>query len=649
MSEPDLSANEQQTVLFVDDEANILHAFERLCRKEAFTIRVANGAEEALQQLGQFSIDLIVSDLRMPGMDGSDLLAEVSRKYPDVVRVLVSGNADLPAVIKAVNEGQLSYYLPKPWKDDDVRIALRKLLEKKALEKKYKTLLETVSRQNLRLSEHAAEIAKETVSKNRFFAMMSHEIRTPLNGVHGLLQVLNDRSDLSAESRRLLEIAMASSAHLGHIVNDALDHAKIESGEMVLETRIFSLQHLLKDVNNLLQPIAASKNIELTLADNVPTADCFFEGDDTRIRQVLINLVSNAVKFTRNGYVRIGVPSVEDQLLIIEVRDTGIGIAEDRQHLLFEEFKMLEDSHAREFGGTGLGLNICKRLVELMRGEISVESEPGKGSTFRINLPLPRLKKGDTDLIQAVDKPDLTGCFYLVVDDNETNLMVIEAMLQQMGATVLLAGSGEQALEVLQSHSSDIQMVFTDISMLGMDGVKLARAIRDRGLVERDVPIIAMTAHVHPDEREKFLSSGLTGILAKPFQLAELIQVLAAVRVEDNQFSSEDFSHDTFLQLKRDTGKEVIQRLVESFVKDSSNRLRILEKTCSEQDWAGFVNEAHALGSSAGMFGATKLYRTCREIERMFKENDFSTLELRAPGLIILVRPAVEQVARWLG
>lgn len=631
-----------QTVLFVDDESNVLLALKRLCRKESFEMVFARSGVEALEIMKLQTIDLVVSDLRMPEMDGSELLVEIGRRYPDTPCVLLSGNADLPSVVKALNEGKLSYYFEKPWSDDQFKFVLRRLLNQRGLEQKYKALLETVSGQNEILIKKAEEISDQVELKNRFFAVMSHEIRTPLNGIHGVLQLMRDHQGLDAKSRRLVDVALSSSSDLGRIVNNVLDYSKIRSGEMQLEIRPFCVRSMIQDIFELMLPVAEAKNIQLKCDANLPDKEFYYEGDDYRIRQVIMNIVCNAIKFTESGWVKIRTPTIANNDFEISVEDTGIGISEDRQALLFQEYKMLGTTHARKFGGTGLGLSICKCLVELMGGDIQVESNPGEGSMFTIRIPLQQIAPNSSSLKGKHIQSDLSQMAILVVDDNETNRLVVESMLDSHGVRVFHADSGRQTLALLDYKpiGSVIDLILMDVSMPEMSGTEVTRIIRERNLVAKNIPIIAMTAHVQPDERQGFRDAGMDGFLGKPFQFIELINVL--------QEYEQEFSHERFLKIKSETGGGAMSKLVASFRRDAEKRLVVLRDSYEAEDWGEFSAQSHAIGSSAGMFGSIGLYRICRRVESAHRKDEDEIVKNLAPNLISLVMPGVEKVESWL-
>jgi signal transduction histidine kinase/ActR/RegA family two-component response regulator len=394
--------------------------------------------------------------------------------------------------------------------------------------------------EDLRLAKEAAERAQAQAesgsrAKSEFLAVMSHEIRTPLNSIMGFTDLLLSRIELSPEVRRHLSLIRAAGSALLTVVNDVLDFSKIEAGAVELELGPFSPREVAEDCVSIVRDLAEQKGLEVAVAIDstvLPRA----LGDQHRLRQILLNLLNNAVKFTETGRIVLEVTARDGAPgLTFAVRDTGIGIAAEKQPLLFQRFSQVDGSYSRSHGGTGLGLAICKHLVTLMGGEIGVESEAGRGSTFRFSIPAVPVEDHGEERAEPVLPPASAArpARILLVDDAEINLEIARAVLEGAGHRVDVARHGAQALAAVQESAYDI--VLMDVQMPVMDGVAATRMIRDLKGPARDVPIIAMTANVYAEQVAHFLSAGMSGHVGKPFDRAELLGAVAAWARQDGR------------------------------------------------------------------------------------------------------------------
>ena len=473
-------------------------------------------------------------------------------------------------------------------------------------------------------------------AKAELLAIMSHEMRTPLNGILGTLDLL-ESTDLDSRQRHFVEVMGTSGQMLLRHVNDVLDVSRMDA-DKTEPTRVgFSLSELVHSVAESLRgPAGARGNtIKVNMLGHVPP---FVSGDRGRIEQVLVNLVGNAIKFTENGTVMIETEAMpESDEVEIRVIDTGVGIAEADQERIFEDFVTLDASFARSSEGTGLGLGITRRLVDVLKGEIGVESEPGQGSVFWVRLPLPEARGQVAELgaPRAPKSPDARGRKILLVEDNEINRLVAREMLRAIGCIVEEATDGVEGVEHAERKRFDL--VLMDISMPRLDGVSAARRIRGGSGPNRRTPIVALTAHTLPEDIQQFRDAGFRDVLIKPLSRGQVADVLAE-SFDRGSFASGENTEDEIVEVLGDDAATLVRTKAIAEIFASLERTE--QRLRADAEISDLLEEVHKMTGLSAVVGLSDAHAGLVSLNDALKNPDGRDL----CELVTSIRKSLEAV-----
>ncbi|MGM0913485.1 MAG: ATP-binding protein [Pseudomonadota bacterium] len=508
--------------------------------------------------------------------------------------------------------------------------------------------LETLSRK-LQATARRAESASR--AKSEFLATVSHEIRTPLNGVIGMSDLL--LAEPLEEGPRQYAVTIHDSANLLlGLINELLDFSKIEAGRLELEYQPLSLAALVEGSVAIFAARAESRGIRLEarVSEALPS---WMMGDPARLRQVLLNLVANAVKFTDEGWVILEATLEDADTLRLEVRDSGCGIPAEQRERIFEPFRQGDASTARRFGGTGLGLAISRRLVEAMGGSIDMRSEPGVGSRFWCLLPLvPAAEPLQEAAAGRLEPGRPQGARLLVVEDNPVNQRVAQAMLERLGCRVSLAESGEEALALTRRHSFDL--IFMDVQMPDMDGLEVTRRLRQRHGWPATVPIVAMTAGGPGGERARCLAAGMNGYLTKPLLQEALLEVLrrhlgGSALAPTLAMSQQTLADPLILNSLRDSlGEQGLAPMVALYRDQAEAHLAQLAAALEAGDAERLRHVAHQLKGESASLGAVKVAGLAARLERLAVEEELAAAGPALEELHACLATTLASLARWV-
>jgi signal transduction histidine kinase/HPt (histidine-containing phosphotransfer) domain-containing protein len=619
------------TVLVVDDNPVNPRLLTSILHGADYEVLTAGNAEEALQLIENHIPDIILLDVMMPGMDGFSLCRKLKgdKKYADIPLIFITSLSQQEDIVEGFNAGG-NDYIVKPFNRQELLARVRNHLH-----------LYNMLRENKRLIALSEDASR---SKTEFLASMSHEIRTPLNSIIGMAEVLND-TKLTDEQRDFVRIFRTAGESLLAIINDILDLSKIEAGQTESENIDFHLPSLLNSVASILSVRATEKHVQISI-DIHPDVPEGLRGDPTRLRQILINLLGNGVKFTEDGSVDIFVKKDSETKLLFSVKDTGIGIPANKQQLIFESFTQADSMTTRKYGGTGLGLTICQKLTQILGGEIGLTSAPGEGSTFFFTYPLnPALTDvtpDNSDAEPATQCELLKDAHILLVDDNEDNRNLLCLYLRNTPFTLETAENGRDAVELFKKNHFDI--VFMDLEMPIMDGYEATRQFRKWEETEKLVPtpIVALTAHAFVRFKKKCMEAGCDDYLTKPVRRNTLIHCISKHLQMDA--APEQDAPET-LPDKNDPAKVIlnpkIKKLIPRFLSNKKEDAKQLLHSLETEDFVSLGQQAHTIKGTSWMYGFKYLGDLCLELEQAAKAKNSS----HADQLIETIRTHLETVA----
>lgn len=522
------------------------------------------------------------------------------------------------------------------------------------------------SEEKLRLARKAAEQANE--AKSDFLATMSHEIRTPMNAILGTLDLLKDTSP-NHEQQTYITTAHQSATSLLSIINDILDFSKIEANKLIIESSSFSIRKHIDSCITLLSVKAKEMGniLKVHIDDDIPDR---LISDPGRIKQILINLTNNAIKFTQNGSVTISIRTIESTngqiQLSFEIIDTGIGIGKSSQENLFTPFYQVEQHSSRSYEGTGLGLAICSKLIHLLGGEIGVDSEVGNGSRFWFNLTLDidnseHVKKG----IEYTNKPVGLehGLNVLLVEDSQANIVVARAILEKSGCQISVAENGLEAIEAIEATTRSLDnhyydIILMDLMMPKMDGIEATKVIRNMSDPVSTIPIIAMTANAIKGYKEQCLEAGMDDYISKPYDAQEMLRKIAEYTQSELKYQTSDIvvqaadedypilSEDILKQLAKDTSDELVPEMITVFIKELKKRLNHLQQATEHKQLDIIATEAHTLKSSSGTYGALKLQALAIEIDTACKVSEHEKALHLSKSIIELIQNTIDKYSQ---
>ena len=579
-------------IIAVEDSITQAAILKNILETNNFKVLLFNSAEKAIEYIKKFDNNkpvVVVTDIVMPDMDGFQLMEYLQKNHKNVSSLVLTTQKDEQTLEKAFKCGAMDF-IPKPINKIELVLRLKNALQLIRAEFNLKESLINLSKNNellvtgnVKLNEAKIKAEEGSKAKANFLASMSHELRTPINGILGSVELLQDTCTTS-EQEELLNIAHTSGVSLLHLISDILDVSKIEAGKIDIEKTDFNFNSIIEGIIPTHMMLAAKKNVEFIfrLPPDIPI---MLNGDPGRLRQIINNFCSNAVKFTHKGEIYLTVEKLfendQEIKLKLTVRDTGIGISEKNLKKLFTTFTQADSSTTRKYGGSGLGLAISKKLAMLMDGDAGANSKEGVGSDFWVELPFKKQIEQNVNYNgqNKLNNINIDDCRILVVDDVEINRIIVEENLKRWGFTYKSADSGKKALELMKSavaENKPFHIALIDYMMPEMDGMELAQIINEDHVL-KDTKKVVLTSVDNRKHIKDFKKMGFEGYFCKPIRSSTLYNALIKI-ITDGSEDSENKNMTTEYSLKVERGETIKVLLAEDDLVNQKIATKMLKK-----------------------------------------------------------------------
>ena len=651
-------------VIYIDSKKTIQQDTLKILKKFFKNITVATDGKDGLDKYNkhykknEMNFDIVFTDISMPDMDGHQLIDEIYKLNRDQIIVVVSENQNSSVLIKLIDQGIASFIL-KPIKNDDfVRVLYKissnishgKITKKHAsgMKKFNKMLKERVkeeitknTQKEIRLIEQENALSKEQEiqkHKDMFLAKMSHDIRTPLNGIIGFSKIIQN-TNLNKEQTKYMELISTSSKILSNIINDILDFSKIAEGKLELNFQPTNCKVEAKRFLNIFKSQIEEKGLEFIINIDPDLPECMLY-DKNRLKQIVMNLIGNSIKFTKKGSITFS----EDLLsktnshatIKYSIKDTGIGIAKDKQDDIFKAFSQENKSISSRFGGTGLGVSIADELLKLYNSELKLISTPDIGTEFSFILDLEICHK---NVIEEELEINANVCKFkssqiLIAEDNLINQELIENILNNKNIKTTIANNGKEVINIFKNNKNRFDVIFMDINMPIMGGLEALEKIRDYEVNNNldAIPIIALTANTLKGDSEKYIKLGMNDFLAKPISIKKLDEVLLKY-LDRNSFESEKNSSCKSNLLSyniKDVAKELavnislVEKLLNKFFKKFSSQIEEMGEAVKKKDFKKLNDILHAAKGTSGNLRLTLIEQLLNKIEEPSSKKDIN-------------------------